>query len=400
MENKSEFLDFIVENSLLDNTYSNYLVRTSKNGLKQNERNYLNYVLTGNSEKLKKIQSLDEQKIPDILRNLSDSHFSVKNFTNVSIYDYFNKPDLDQTLQTYLRKLVIVHQHDGTKDLNINFLVYLLNISLIKKITGDKTEDYIFSNSTKIIQENRANSEPNDNLEALISVLFGLDSEACWKKITKLRSASIFSNTIDKIGEILIDISGTNHSNQTLIRDEIINQIILKLQSTKFEVKFNYIPFSNSSRELSVIEKTLVSHIINQKKYSTNEITFIPIISHLENRKIEIGNLYDIVSVDTSKEFIKEKLPFILNIINLYNERQFDLYYITSKYENFSELYNIVKTTEKSKELFKAVPYEILWSFINDKKKMNKSESEIIDALKTIGSDFLIDKLNDPNFNI
>ncbi|HFU4517094.1 TPA: hypothetical protein ACGPA6_002234, partial [Streptococcus suis] len=137
MENKSEFLDFIVENSLLDNTYSNYLVRTSKNGLKQNERNYLNYVLTGNSEKLKKIQSLDEQKIPDILRNLSDSHFSVKNFTNVSIYDYFNKPDLDQTLQTYLRKLVIVHQHDGTKDLNINFLVYLLNISLIKKITGD-----------------------------------------------------------------------------------------------------------------------------------------------------------------------------------------------------------------------------------------------------------------------
>ncbi|HEL9599446.1 TPA: hypothetical protein U0J99_002007 [Streptococcus suis] len=413
MENKSEFLDFIVENNLLDNTYSNYLVRTSKNGLKQNERNYLNYVLTGNSEKLKEIQSLEEQKIPDILRNLSDSHFSVKNFTNVSIYDYFNKPDLDQTLQIYLRKLVIIHKHDGTKDLNINFLVYLLNISLFKKINGDKTEDYIFSNSTNIIQENKANLKINDNLEALISVLFGWDSEACWKKITRLRNDGKFSNTIDKIVEILIDISETSHSNQTLIRDEIIKQIILKLQSIKFEVVFDYIPFSKSIPELTDIENNLVSHIINQKKYIINDKTLIPIISYFENRKIERDNFYDNVSVDKSKEFIKANLPLILRLINDYKEKIIDLSdfdmniddldkicCITSKYKNFSELYNIVRTTENSSELFKAVPYEILWSFVNDKKKMDKSKSEIIDALKIIDSDFLINKLNEPNFNI
>ncbi|MCK4035782.1 hypothetical protein HCC41_05690 [Streptococcus suis] len=389
-------------------------MRTSKNGLKQNERNYLNYVLTGNSEKLKEIQSLEEQKIPDILRNLSDSHFSVKNFTNVSIYDYFNKPDLDQTLQIYLRKLVIIHKHDGTKDLNINFLVYLLNISLFKKINGDKTEDYIFSNSTNIIQENKANLKINDNLEALISVLFGWDSEACWKKITRLRNDGKFSNTIDKIVEILIDISETSHSNQTLIRDEIIKQIILKLQSIKFEVVFDYIPFSKSIPELTEIENNLVSHIINQKKYIINDKTLIPIISYFENRKIERDNFYDNVSVDKSKKIIKENLVLILRYINSYNDKKaFDLTdfgieiddfdkigYITSKYENFSELYNIVRTTENSRELFKAVPYEILWSFVNDKKKIDNSESEIIDALKIIDSDYLINKLNEPNFNL
>ncbi|HEL1970645.1 TPA: hypothetical protein TYI15_000565 [Streptococcus suis] len=104
----------------------------------------------------------------------------------------------------------------------------------------------------------------------------------------------------------------------------------------------------------------------------------------------------------------------ILRYINSYNDKKaFDLTdfgieiddfdkigYITSKYENFSELYNIVRTTENSRELFKAVPYEILWSFVNDKKKIDNSESEIIDALKIIDSDYLINKLNEPNFNL
>lgn len=391
MENKSEFLDFIVKNNLIDNTYPNYLVRTSKNGLKQNERNFLNYVITNNSEKLKEIQTLDEQKIPDILRYLSDHHFSVKNFTNESIYDYFNKPELDQTLQTYLRKLVIIDKNDGTKNLNTNFLVFLLNKSLMKKIEGD----YIFSSAKKIIQENIANLKPNDNLEALLSILLGLDFEVYWTKITRLGSDAIFSETID-------EICGTNHSNQTLIRNEIINQIRLKLQSIKFEVKFNYIPFSNSIPQLSEIEEALVSYIITQKKYSTNERTLIPIISHLENRKIEGDNLYDIVSVDKSKKFIKGELLSILNIINTYNEYKIDDddYYITSEYENFSELYNIVRTTENSSKLFKAVPSKILWKFVNDKMKMDKSESEIIDALKIIDSDYLIKQLNEPNFKM
>ena len=93
----SEIAKFLITNNLINETYTDYLVRQSKNGLSGNEKNFLIAVLLKDSEELKNIKVLKQDKIHEIFLKLSDYHFSVDNFFNEAIYDYFNKVFADKT---------------------------------------------------------------------------------------------------------------------------------------------------------------------------------------------------------------------------------------------------------------------------------------------------------------
>ena len=62
----SEIAKFLIKNNLINETYTDYLVRQSPNGLSGNEKNFLVSVLLKDSEELKKIKVLKQDKIYEI----------------------------------------------------------------------------------------------------------------------------------------------------------------------------------------------------------------------------------------------------------------------------------------------------------------------------------------------
>ena len=82
----SEIAKFLIKNNLINETYTDYLVRQSKNGLSRIEKDFLRSVLLKNSDELKKIKGLNQNNIYEIFLRLSDHHFSVENFFNEEIY--------------------------------------------------------------------------------------------------------------------------------------------------------------------------------------------------------------------------------------------------------------------------------------------------------------------------
>ena len=78
----SEIAKFLIKNNLINETYTDYLVRQSPNGLREEEKKFLVSVLLKDSEELKKIKVLKQDKIYEIFLKLSNHHFSVDNFFN------------------------------------------------------------------------------------------------------------------------------------------------------------------------------------------------------------------------------------------------------------------------------------------------------------------------------
>ena len=62
----SEIAKFLIKNNLINETYTDYLVRQSKNGLRKEEKNFLVSVLLKDSEELKEIKDLKQDKIYEI----------------------------------------------------------------------------------------------------------------------------------------------------------------------------------------------------------------------------------------------------------------------------------------------------------------------------------------------
>lgn len=67
----SEIAKFLIKNNFINETYTDYLVRQSKNGLSRTEKDFLRSVLLKDSEELKKIKGLNQDNIYEIFLRLS-----------------------------------------------------------------------------------------------------------------------------------------------------------------------------------------------------------------------------------------------------------------------------------------------------------------------------------------
>ena len=159
----SEIAKFLIKNNLINETYTDYLVRQSPNGLSGNEKNFLVSVLLKDSEELKKIKVLKQDKIYEIFLKLSDYHFSVDNFFNEAIYDYFNKAIYDNNeniikgIENYFKKIIFLQDVNDPQKIT-------LNINSISRILYQKlvypNEDHLFTKMKRYVLE----SQISDNI--------------------------------------------------------------------------------------------------------------------------------------------------------------------------------------------------------------------------------------------
>lgn len=153
----SEIAKFLIKNNFINETYTDYLVRQSKNGLSRTEKDFLRSVLLKDSEELKKIKGLNQDNIYEIFLRLSDHHFSVDNFFNEEIYDYFNKAFGDnnnhnkiniQGMEDYFKKIIFFQDTNDPQKitLNLNSISRILYNKLVKPQEDnlfDKMKNYI-----------------------------------------------------------------------------------------------------------------------------------------------------------------------------------------------------------------------------------------------------------------
>ena len=170
----SEIAKFLIKNNLINETYTDYLVRQSPNGLSGDEKNFLVSVLLKDSEELKKIKVLKQDKIYEIFLKLSDHHFSVDNFFNEAIYDYFNKAIYDNNeniikgIENYFKKIIFLQDvNDPQKiTLNINSISRILYNKLV-----NPQEDHLFTKMKSYISDNQINDSINDDVKLLLLIL-------------------------------------------------------------------------------------------------------------------------------------------------------------------------------------------------------------------------------------
>lgn len=138
----SEIAKFLIKNNLINETYTDYLVRQSKNGLSRIEKDFLRSVLLKDGEELKKIKGLNQDNIYEIFLRLSDHHFFVENFFNEEIYDYFNNAFSDnnifnkiniQRIEDYFKKSIFFQDTNNPKKIT-------LNLNSISRILYNKLE--------------------------------------------------------------------------------------------------------------------------------------------------------------------------------------------------------------------------------------------------------------------
>ncbi|WP_142999778.1 hypothetical protein, partial [Streptococcus mitis] len=182
----SEIAKFLIKNNLINETYTDYLVRQSKNGLSGNEKNFLIAVLLKDSEELKNIKVLKQDKIHEIFLKLSDYHFSVDNFFNEAIYDYFNKVFADKTdnneinikcMEDYFKKIIFLQ--DTTDPQKITLNINSISRILYNKIVNSQ-EDHLFTKMKSYISDNQISDNINNDVKLLLLILdkkMNLDSE-------------------------------------------------------------------------------------------------------------------------------------------------------------------------------------------------------------------------------
>ena len=170
----SEIAKFLIKNNLIDETYTDYLVRQSPNGLRGEEKNFFVSVLLKDSEKLKKIKALDKDKIYELFLKLSDHHFSVENFFNEEIYDYFNKAfydnneNINKGIENYFKKIIFLQDvNDPQKiTLNVNSISRILYHKLVYP-----NEDHLFTKIKSYLSDYQISERINDDVKLLLLIL-------------------------------------------------------------------------------------------------------------------------------------------------------------------------------------------------------------------------------------
>ena len=170
----SEIAKFLIKNNFINETYTDYIVRQSPNGLRGEEKNFFVSVLLKDSEKLKLIKVLKRDKIHEIFLKLSDHHFSVDNFFNEAIYDYFNKAfadnneNINKGIENYLKKIIFLQDVNDPQKIT-------LNINSISRILYQKlvypNEDHLFTKMQSYVLKSQISDHINDDVKLLLLIL-------------------------------------------------------------------------------------------------------------------------------------------------------------------------------------------------------------------------------------
>ena len=387
----SEIAKFLIKNNLIDETYTDYLVRQSPNGLRGEEKKFFVSVLLKDSEELKKIEDLKQDKIYEIFLKLSDHHFSVDNFFNEAIYNYFNKAFADNNeniingIENYFKKIIFLQDvNDPQKiTLNINSISRILYNKLV-----NPQEDHLFNKMKSYLSYNQISDSINNDVKLLLLILdkkinldfkFNLDVSAN----TLLEKIQNISKEADK---------------QTLEKK------LLDLISKKINNKIPIIIFDPSNfQKVGPERKEFYKTLWEKEKISLNSLTLLAILSIFENKQIDsYENIYDKLDTPDAKNTIIKLLNDIDSKIFSNIEipsHESDNLYITSNIDSFRSIIRNYMNHEDKKFPFNLFNPIILW------KELTNVQSEISrehykEIFNTLDKDFITKQLNKSSFSL
>lgn len=390
----SEIAKFLIKNNLINETYTDYLVRQSPNGLREEEKKFLVSVLLKDSEELKKIKVLKQDKIYEIFLKLSNHHFSVDNFFNEAIYDYFNNAFSDnnnfnkiniQRIEDYFKKSIFFQDTNNPKKIT-------LNLNSISRILYNKLEqpqeDNLFTKVENYILNKQVSNSNNNDTNLLLIILN--------QNITQ-NFAGDFNSCIDDLLTRICNIS--DKTDKQLLEDKLLNLIGEKnFIITRLNGNLNF-------NNLTDNRKDFYRTLWEKDKINFNMFTFLPILSILENKQLDsYENIYDKLNNEDAKNFIIDNLNIIKNIFNPKFDFPHDssnISYLTSDISSFRSIIDAYKKQGNQEIPFNLFNPNILWEELTNVQSEISIEhyKEILNTLDK-DKDFITEQLNKPSISL
>lgn len=388
----SEIAKFLIKNNLINETYTDYLVRQSPNGLSGDEKNFLVSVLLKDSEELKKIKVLKQDKIYEIFLKLSDHHFSVDNFFNEAIYDYFNKAIYDNNeniikgIENYFKKIIFLQDvNDPQKiTLNINSISRILYNKLV-----NPQEDHLFTKMKSYISDNQISDSINDDVKLLLLILD--------KKIN-LDFAFNLDVRVNTLLERIQNIS--NEADKQTLEKKLLDLILEKINNID---KIDRIFHQNNFKKLSIKRKEFYKILWKKEKIKFTSVTFLSILSILEDKQLDsYKDIYDKLNTEDAKNLLIENLYSIFEWYN--NEFRDNSYisYLTSNSSSFKSIINACKDQDDQDD--QEIPFNlfnpnILWEELTNVQS-EISREHYKEILNTLDKDFITKQLNKSSISL
>lgn len=388
----SEIAKFLIKNNLINETYTDYIVRQSPNGLRGEEKNFFVSVLLKDSEKLKKIKVLKEDRIYEIFSKLSDHHFSVDNFFNEAIYDYFNKAFADNNeniikgIENYFKKIIFLQDVNNPQriTLNINNISKILYNQLVKP-----QEDHLFIKITSYLSDYQISDNINDELILLLLIL---DNNI----------SSYFSFNLDFAIKTLLERI-QNISEETVkqnLEKELLDLIVKKINNID---KIDRIFHQDNFNKLSIDRKKFYKTLWKKEKIKFTSITFLSILSILEDKQLDsYEDIYDKLNTEDAKNFLIENLYRTERIFNWHNyefQNNSNTLYLTSNIKYFRSIIGAYKKQDNQEIPFNIFNPNILWEELtNVQSKISRNHYEEI--FNTLDKDFITEQLNKSSISL
>ena len=384
----SEIAKFLIKNNLINETYTDYLVRQSKNGLRKEEKNFLVSVLLKDSEELKEIKDLKQDKIYEIFLKLSDHHFSVDNFFNEAIYDYFNKAFADNNeinikgIEDYFKKIIFFQDINNPEKIT-------LNLNSISRILYQKlvypNEDHLFTKMKIYVLEIQISDNINDDVKLLLLIL-------------DKKTSSNFSFNLDFAIKTLLERI-QNISEETVkpnLEKELLDLIDRKINN----IDNIYRIFQTNFNKLSIDRKKFYKTLCEKDKIHFNEITFLSTLSILEDKQLDsYEDIYDKLNTIEAKNCILRNLhttEIIFDYVNDDYQYESDISYLTSNISSFKSIMGAYKNQEYTKDIrisFKLFNPHILWEELTNVAS-DISKNFYREIFNTLDKDFITEQLN------
>lgn len=392
----SEIAEFLIKNNLINETYTDYLVRQSKNGLNGNEKKFLISVLLKDSKELKNIKVLKQEKIYEIFLKLSDHHFSVDNFFNEAIYDFFNKAFYDNNeiiikgIENYFKKIIFLQDANDPQKitLNIDSISRILYSKLVKP-----QDDHLFTKMKSYVSDKQiSNSRKND----VILLQLILDKKPSLTNFFNIDSC--ITTLLKRIQEI------SEETVKQTLEDKLLYLISKKLININSKISGLFDP--TNFNNLSFSRKLFYKNLLKNEKISFNHRTYLSFLSILEGKQLDsYKNIYDKLNTNDAKNFIIRHFSttkIVFNDANMYSQDEADIAYFTSNINSFK---SIIEAYRKQDDLDdKEIPFylinpNILWNeLINIGSDISRAYyKEIINALD---KDFITEQLNNSSISL
>lgn len=388
----SEIAKFLIKNNLINETYTDYLVRQSPNGLREEEKKFLVSVLLKDSEELKKIKVLKQDKIYEIFLKLSNHHFSVDNFFNEAIYDYFNKAFYDNNeniikgIENYFKKIIFLQDVDDPQKitLNINSISRILYSKLV-----NPQEDHLFTKMKSYISDNQISDSINDDVKLLLLILD--------KKI----NLDVNFNLDVRVNTLLERIHNiSKEADKQTLEKKLLNLILEKINNID---KIYIIFHQNNFKKLSINRKKFYKILLKKEKIKFTSITFLSILSILEDKQLDsYKDIYDKLNTEDAKNLLIENLYMTERTFEWYNKVFRDnsyISYLTSDISSFRSIIGAYKKQGNQEIPFKIFNPNILWEELTNVQS-EISRKHYKEIFNTLDKDFITEQLNKSSISL